>query len=76
MASAQIGKVISTKMQKTVVVEVESKIKHPLYKKLIKRTRNFKAHDDIGVEVGQKIKIGESKKFSKDVHYKVLEVIK
>ena len=75
MASTQIGKVISTKMQKTIVVEVSSTIKHPLYKKLIKRTRTFKAHDEIGVKVGQEIKIGESKKYSKDVHFKVLEVI-
>lgn len=76
MANTQIGKVVSAKMQKTVVVEVESKIKHPLYKKLIKRNRTYKAHDDIGVSVGQKIKIGESKKYSKDVHYIVLEVLK
>lgn len=69
------GKVISNKMQKTIVVQVETKIKHPLYKKLIKKTRTFKAHDDLAVKVGQIVKIAESKKYSKDVHFKVMEVI-
>lgn len=70
------GVVTSNKMTKTVVVRVETKIKHPLYKKLIKKTRTFKAHDDLGVLVGQIVKIGESKKYSKDVHFKVLEVVR
>lgn len=71
-----IGIVTSNKMQKTVVVEAEFKVKHPLYKKLIKKTRTYKAHDDLGVSIGQKVKIQESKKYSKDVHFQVLEVIK
>ena len=75
MKKSQTGEVISNKMTKTVVVKVESKVKHPLYKKLIKRTRKFKTHDDIGVQIGQKVKIGESKKYSKDVHFIVLEVL-
>lgn len=69
------GVVISNKMQKTVVVKTEFKVKHPLYKKLIKKTRTYKAHDDLGVQVGQKVKIQESKKYSKDVHFKVMEEI-
>ena len=75
MTKSISGEVISNKMQKTVVVKVESKVKHPLYKKLIKKTRTYKAHDDLGVSVGQKVKIGESKRYSKDVHFKILEVI-
>lgn len=75
MAKSEVGEVTSIKMTKTVVVEVVSKTKHPLYKKLIKRTRRFKAHDDIGVKLGQKVKIVETKKYSKDVHFKVLEVL-
>jgi small subunit ribosomal protein S17 len=70
-----IGVVVSNKMQKTVVVKAETKVKHPLYKKLIKKTRTYKAHDELGLKPGQKVKIGESKKYSKDVHFKVVEVI-
>ena len=75
MTKSLIGEVISCKMQKTVVVRVETKIKHPLYKKQIKKTRTYKTHDEIGVKVGQIVKIQESKKYSKDVHFKVLEVV-
>lgn len=75
MTKSIIGEVISCKMQKTVVVKVETKIKHPLYKKLIKKTRTYKAHDDLGVKVGQIVKIQECKKYSKDVHFKILEAI-
>ena len=75
MSKSEVGEVTSNKMTKTVIVKVESKAKHPLYKKLIKRTRKFKAHDDIGVKLGQKVKIIETKKYSKDVHFKVLEVL-
>ncbi|MCR4324573.1 MAG: 30S ribosomal protein S17 [Candidatus Curtissbacteria bacterium] len=66
---------VSVKMQNTVVVNVASKIKHPLYKKQITRTKKFKAHNDLEVKVGQTVKIIESKPFSKDVHFKVLEVV-
>lgn len=76
MALVKVGEVISNKMQKTVVVKVEFKTKHALYKKIITKTKKIKARDDIGVSVGQKIKISETKPFSKDVHFKVLEVIK
>lgn len=75
MKKTEIGQVVSNKMEKTVVVVVESKVKHPLYKKLIKKTRRFKAHDEVGAQVGRKVKISPSRKYSKDVHYTVLEVI-
>jgi len=70
------GTVVSNKMPKTVVVEVKIQIKHPLYKKIISRTRNFKAHDEIGAQMGQKVKITETRPYSKNVHFKVLEVVK
>lgn len=76
MSQVKIGEVISNKMQKTVVVKVESKTKHPLYKKIITRTKKIKVRDELGVTVGQKVKISETKPFSKDVHFKVTEVIK
>lgn len=69
------GTVTSTKMAKTAVVAVTTHRKHPLYKKQIKKTTNFKAHDDLGVKVGQKVKIAQTRPISKDVHFKVVEVV-
>jgi small subunit ribosomal protein S17 len=76
MAQIKVGLVKSTKMQKTVVVKVESMVKHPLYKKLIKRSKKIKAHDEIGVRTGDKVKIVETKPISKGVNFKVMEVVK
>jgi len=76
MPQVKSGIVVSDKMQKTVVVEIHRKIRHPLYKKLINKTTQLKAHDDLGVKVGQKVKIKETKPISKDVHFKILEVLK
>ena len=76
MAHAEIGTVVSTKMLKTVVVKVQRKVKHPLYKKQVTKTKKFKAHDEIGVNVGQKVKILQIQPISRDVHFKVTEVIK
>jgi small subunit ribosomal protein S17 len=71
------GKIISLKMNRTAVVEVTRKKPHPLYKKLLKRTTKFKADTaDLTLEVGQKVKIVETKPISKDKSFKVLEVIK
>lgn len=69
------GVVISTKMKNTVVVKTSAKEKHPFYQKLINRNRKYKAHDDLGVIIGQKVKIIETKPISKDVHFKVLEKV-
>jgi len=75
LAHIEIGTVVSTKMQKTVVVKIQRKVKHPLYKKQVTKTNKFKAHDEIGVNVGQKVKIIGIQPISKDVHFKVTEVI-
>jgi small subunit ribosomal protein S17 len=71
------GKVVSVKMNKTVVVEIVRYAPHKLYKKLLKRNRNFKA-DTAGLElkVGDKVKIVEIKPMSKEKNFKVVEVIK
>ena len=76
MPQVKIGTVTSVKMQKTVVVSVETRVKHRLYKKMITKTKNFKAHDELGVQVGQQVKITESKPFSKNVHFKTMEVVR
>lgn len=75
MSQVKIGTVVSNKMQKTVVVEVRSKVKHPLYKKQITQTSKFKANNELDVKVGQKVRIISTKPIAKDVHFKVMEVL-
>lgn len=71
------GTVISTKMQKTVVVSIERSSKHPLYKKIVKRSKGFKAdsqnHD---LKEGDQVKIKETRPLSKGKHWIVTEVLK
>ena len=74
---AKIGVVVSDKMQKTVVVEVESMLKHPLYKKSIKRTKRFKAHAEEGVcKMGDRVRIVETRPLSKDKNWRVDAVVR
>lgn len=70
------GIVTSNKMEKTVVVKIVLKVKHPLYKKLITKSKNIKAHDELGVQIGDKVKIIETKPISKTVHFKTTEIVK
>ena len=72
----KIGTVTSNKMEKTIVVKVTSRVKHPLYKKLITKSKKIKAHDELNAQIGDKVKIIEIKPISKTVHFKTLEVIK
>jgi len=72
----RIGKVISDKMDKTVVVAVETRVAHPLYKKIIKRTYKLKAHDennDCGT--GDTIRVMETRPLSKEKRWRLVEVI-
>lgn len=67
------GKVVSDKMLKTVVVEVERKIQHPIYKKLIKKNKKFKADtNNLVVKVGEFVRIEETRPLSKDKHFKII----
>lgn len=67
------GIVVSNKMQKTVVVEVDTSRRHPMYNKMIKRSKKIKARDEIGVNEGTMVVIEESKPYSKKVSWKVVE---
>ncbi len=69
------GEVVSTKMQKTVVVAVDVPKRHPIYKKIIKNTKKFKARDEIGAKEGDIVKIEESRPFSKEVTWVVVEIV-
>ena len=70
------GFVVSDKMDKTVVVEITDKSKHPLYKKTITKTKRLKAHDENNeCGVGDKVRIVETRKLSKDKNWRVAEII-
>jgi small subunit ribosomal protein S17 len=72
----RIGNVVSDKMDKTVVVAVEDFVSHKLYKKSIKRTKKYKAHDENNqCKVGDKVKIMETRPLSKDKNWRVVEII-
>jgi small subunit ribosomal protein S17 len=63
-------------MTKTVVVNVDVLWQHPLYKKRVKRSKKYLAHDELGVKVGQTVKIGETKPISRRKRWQVLEVVR
>ena len=72
----RIGKVVSDKMDKTVVVAVETFVTHPLYKKQIKKTVRFKAHDENNqCGVGDIVKIMETRPLSKDKNWRIVNIV-
>ena len=76
LRKTRVGVVSSDKMDKTVVVTVKDKIKHPLYKKIVNRTIKFKAHDEKNeCGVGDKVMIMETRPYSKDKRWRVVEII-
>lgn len=76
MRKVKIGKVVSDKMDKTVVVAVEESIKHPLYKKIVKRTQRFKAHDERNeCTIGDRIEIMETRPLSKDKRWRLVNIV-
>jgi small subunit ribosomal protein S17 len=71
------GTVVSDKMDKTVIVLVESLRRHPLYKKVVKHTSKFKAHDaDNSCKLGDRVKIVETRPLSKDKRWRVVEIVR
>lgn len=71
-----VGKVVSNKMQQTVVVEVERTRRHPLYGKVVRVHKNYKAHDENNeCLVGDQVIIAESRPYSKDKHYRVEAIL-
>ncbi len=77
MAKKFTGKVVSTKMDKTVIVAVERKLRHPLYKKIINRRKKIKAHNEnLRLEVGDMVEIKETRPISKDKHFAVVGKVK
>lgn len=76
LRKTRVGVVTSDKMDKTVVVSVETLVEHPLYKKRIKQTKKFKAHDEQNqCKSGDKVRIMETRPLSKDKRWRVVEII-
>ena len=72
----KVGKVVSDKMDKTVVVAIETLVRHPLYGKSLKRTTRFKAHDENNeCKTGDRVKIMETRPLSKDKRWRLVEII-
>lgn len=72
----KIGTVVSDKMQKTIVVAVEGRKKHPLYGKILKTTNKFKAHDENNdAKINDKVLIMETRPLSKDKRWRLIEVL-
>ena len=70
----RVGKVVSDKMDKTVVVAIEDRVAHPLYKKIVGRTYKLKAHDEQNT-CGVKVKVMETRPLSRDKRWRVVEII-
>ena len=76
LRKTRIGKVVSNKMDKTIVVAIEDHIKHPLYGKIVKKTVKLKAHDEKNeCGIGDKVKVMETRPLSKDKRWRLVEII-
>ena len=76
LRKTRTGKVVSDKMDKTVVVAIEEHVKHPLYKKVVKSTYKLKAHDENNeCRIGDTIKVMETRPLSKDKRWRLVEIV-
>lgn len=76
LRKTRVGKVVSDKMDKTVVVAIVDNVKHPLYKKIIKRTVKLKAHDEANeCRIGDRVEVMETRPLSKDKRWRVTNII-
>ena len=76
LRKVRTGKVVSDKMDKTIVVAVEDHVKHPLYKKIAKRTYKLKAHDENNeCNVGDTVRVMETRPLSKDKRWRLVEIV-
>ena len=76
LRKTRTGKVVSDKMDKTIVVAVEDNVKHPLYKKIVKRTYKLKAHDENNeCKIGDTVKVMETRPLSKDKRWRLVEIM-
>jgi small subunit ribosomal protein S17 len=76
MRKTRLGRVVSDKMQKTIVVAIERRVAHPVYGKMVTHTKNFKAHDEENTaKAGDLVRIVETRPLSKDKRWRLVEVV-
>ncbi len=76
MRKVRVGKVVSDKMDKTIVVAVEDSVKHPLYMKVVKRTTKLKAHDENnGAKFGDTVEVMETRPLSKSKRWRLVDIL-
>ena len=76
LRKTRTGKVVSDKMDKTIVVAIEEHVKHPLYNKVVKRTYKLKAHDENNeCNIGDTVKVMETRPLSKDKRWRLVEIV-
>ena len=76
LRKVRTGKVASNKMDKTIVVAIEERVKHPLYKKVVKRTYKLKAHDEKNeCNIGDTVRVMETRPLSKEKRWRLVEVV-
>ena len=76
LRKTRVGRVVSNKMQKTIVVAIEDNVRHPLYKKIIKRTIKLKAHDETNeANIGDVVEIMETRPLSKDKRWRLVKIV-
>ncbi len=76
LRKTRVGVVVSNKMDKTVVIAIKERVKHPLYGKIVNRTKTFKAHDEQNeCGIGDTVRVAETRPLSKDKRWRVVEII-
>ena len=76
LRKTRVGVIVSDKMDKTVVVAIKERVKHPLYGKIINRTKTFKAHDEQNeCGIGDTVRVVETRPLSKDKRWRVVEIV-
>lgn len=73
---SRVGMVVSDKMDKTIVVEIKTRVRHPLYGKIMSKTTKLKAHDETNqCGIGDKVRVMETRPLSRDKHWRLVEII-
>ena len=76
LRKTRVGVVVSNKMEKTVVVAIKERVKHPLYGKIVNRTKTFKAHDEQNeCGIGDTVRVVETRPLSKEKRWRVVEIV-
>ena len=76
LRKTRVGKVVSNKMDKTIVVAIDDRVQHPLYKKIVNKTYKLKAHDENNeCNIGDTVKVMETRPLSKDKRWRLVEIV-